>query len=78
LTPFEDVDGWKKRFNEIWRRLLLQEIRANRGPSCSLRARLRPHSMAIPPAGLRKEKAAEISAHQIGSGLPLYAMDFCV
>jgi hypothetical protein len=34
--------------------------------------------MAIPPAGSRKEKAAEISAHQIGSGFPLYAMDFCV
>jgi hypothetical protein len=34
--------------------------------------------MAIPPAGSRKEKAAEISAHQIGSRFPLYAMDFCV
>jgi hypothetical protein len=34
--------------------------------------------MAIPPAGSRKEKAAKISAHQIGIGFPLYAMNFCV
>jgi hypothetical protein len=53
LTPFEDVDGWKKRFNEIWRRLLLQEIRANRAH----RARCAPVFAPIQWPSRRRDRA---------------------
>jgi hypothetical protein len=34
--------------------------------------------MAIRQRASRNERAVEISAYEIGSGIPLYARDFCV
>jgi hypothetical protein len=56
LPPFEDVDGWKKRFNEIWRGPLLQEIRASRAIVLAARPSS-PPSNGHPAGGIAQGKS---------------------
>jgi hypothetical protein len=69
----------KKGSMKIWQRLFCgrKSARTPRRQSASRQARPGPIQLLSGDGRSPKGKVVEMSAHQIGSDIPLYAMDFC-